>query len=135
MNAELRSEVMALRASIAELEARLNQNPRNSSMPPSSEGLAKPPANRAERRSLKRRQGKQPGSESRHLAQVIYPDEVVTHVSQIAASRVCGPRMKRSDRDRDPPGLRAPADKGSRDRAPDASPQMPMRSRDQSVCT
>ena len=80
LNAELRSEVTALRARIAELEARLNQNPRNSSMPPSSEGLTKPPANRAERRSQKRRQGKQPGAPGSHLAQVIDPDEVVTHV-------------------------------------------------------
>ncbi len=35
--------------------------------------------NRAERRAQKRRQGKQPGSEGRHLAQVADPDEVVTH--------------------------------------------------------
>jgi transposase len=49
-------------------------------VPPSSEGLSKPPANRAERRLQKRRQGKQPGSEGRHLAQVAHPDEVVTHL-------------------------------------------------------
>jgi transposase len=61
---------------------RLGRNPRNSNVPPSSEGLAKPPVNRAERRSQKRRQGKQPGSEGRHLAQVADPDEVVTHLPE-----------------------------------------------------
>jgi transposase len=48
-------------------------------MPPSVEGLSKPP-NRAERRAAGRRPGKQPGSEGKHLAQVADPDEVVTHL-------------------------------------------------------
>ena len=70
-----------LEAEIADLEQRLGRNPRNSSMPPSAEGLSKPPApNRAERRAAKRRPGKQPGSEGKHLAQVADPDEVVTHL-------------------------------------------------------
>jgi len=51
-------------------------------MPPSAEGLSKPPANRAERRKAQRRPGKQPGDEGRHLAQVPDPDEVVTHRPQ-----------------------------------------------------
>jgi transposase len=64
---------------MAKLKERLGRNPRNSSMPPSAEGLGKPPANRAERRAKKKRPGKQPGSEGHHLAQVADPDEVVTH--------------------------------------------------------
>jgi len=68
-----------LEAKIVELERRVGRNPRNSSMPPSAEGLSKPPANRAERRQAKRRPGKQPGDEGHHLAQVGDPDEVVTH--------------------------------------------------------
>ncbi len=49
-------------------------------MPPSAEGLSKPPANRAERRAQKkRRPGKQPGDEGHHLAQVPDPDEVISH--------------------------------------------------------
>ena len=68
-----------LEARIVELERRVGRNPRNSSMPPSAEGLSKPPANRAERRQAKRRPGKQPGDEGHHLAQVGDPDEVVTH--------------------------------------------------------
>lgn len=69
---------------MANLERRLGRNPRNSSAPPSSEGLSKPPAqpkpNRAQRRAeKKKRPGKQPGSEGHHLAQVDDPDEVVAH--------------------------------------------------------
>ena len=79
-NAELRKTITALEAKVTELERRLGRNPRNSSMPPSVEGLSKPPANRAERRAQKkRRPGKQPGDEGHHLAQVSDPDEVVTH--------------------------------------------------------
>jgi transposase len=44
--AEARAELARARERIAELEARLTQNSRNSSKPPSSEGLAKPPRNR-----------------------------------------------------------------------------------------
>ncbi len=40
--AQARTELAGARERIAGLEARLNQNPRNSSKPPSSEGLAKP---------------------------------------------------------------------------------------------
>jgi len=73
--------IAALEAKIADLEQRLGRTPRNSSMPPSAEGLSKPPApNRAERRAAQRRPGKQPGSDGKHLAQVAAPDEVVTHL-------------------------------------------------------
>lgn len=56
-NEELRSVIAQLSARVTELEARLSQNPRNSSVPPSLEGLRKPPLppNRAARR---RRPGK-----------------------------------------------------------------------------
>ena len=84
------SRIKDLEAEIGKLRDRLGRNPRNSDVPPSSEGLTKPPANRAERRAQKRRQGKQPGSEGRHLAQVARPDEVVTHVP---------PRCKSCDAD------------------------------------
>ena len=78
--AERDERIAALEARLADLEERLGRNPRNSSMPPSAEGFSKPPApNRAERRALKRRQGKQPGAEGKHLAQVQDPDEVVAH--------------------------------------------------------
>ena len=77
---ELEELNRSLLARIADLEERLGRNPRNSSMPPSAEGFSKPPApNRAERRADKRRPGKQPGAEGKHLAQVADPDEVQVH--------------------------------------------------------
>jgi transposase len=83
---ELEELNRSLVARIADLEERLGRNPRNSSMPPSAEGFSKPPApNRAERRAAKRRPGKQPGTEGKHLAQVQDPDDV-----QIHAPTVCG---------------------------------------------
>ena len=85
-NAEVRALLAAREARVAELEARLadleerlGRNPRNSSMPPSAEGPSKPPVNRQQRRAEARRQGKQPGSEGKHLAQVADPDEVLLH--------------------------------------------------------
>jgi hypothetical protein len=50
--------VERLEQRVAELEARLRQNSRNSSKPPSSDGLAKPKARRSQRRrSSPRRPG------------------------------------------------------------------------------
>lgn len=62
-NALLRAQVSMLESKLADLEERLGRNPRNSSMPPSAEGLSKPPSpSRAERRAVARKQGKQPGA-------------------------------------------------------------------------
>jgi transposase len=83
------SRIAELEALVADLQERLGRNPRNSSMPPSAEGLSKPPApSRAERRAAGRRQGKQPGAPGKHLAQVAHPDEVVSHVP--VACESCG---------------------------------------------
>ena len=71
--------VERLEQRVAELEARLKQNSRNSSKPPSSDGLAKPKARRSRRRRSGRKPGGQPGSEGHHLAQVVEPDLVVVH--------------------------------------------------------
>jgi transposase len=90
------AQIAGLEAQIAGLKERLGRNPRNSSMPPSAEGLSKPPtANRAERRAAKRRPGKQPGSEGKHLAQVIDPDAVATHVPRTCTS--CGADLADAD--------------------------------------
>jgi transposase len=76
--AEARGELAQARERIAELEARLRQNPRNSSQPPSSEGLAKPAP-----RSLRKKSGRKPGGQDGHkgttLAQVARPDREVRH--------------------------------------------------------
>jgi len=59
---ETRAELGRARERIAELEARLRQNPRNSSTPPSSEGLGKPvPRQRSLRKKGRRRPGGQDG--------------------------------------------------------------------------
>jgi transposase len=75
-----RAELAQARERIAELEARLKQNPRNSSQPPSSEGLAKP-APRP--RSLRKRSGRKPGGQDGHngttLAQAARPDREIRH--------------------------------------------------------
>ena len=67
--------IEALRARVAELERLLAANSRNSSKPPSSDGLAKPPP-RSQRQAMGRRAGKQPGAAGAALAQVTEPDVV-----------------------------------------------------------
>jgi transposase len=95
-NEELRERIRVLEARLTDLEERLGRNPRNSSMPPSAEGLSKPPApNRAQRRAEERRKGKQPGGEGRHLAQVADPTEVVVHEPLTCPE--CGRSLSRAD--------------------------------------
>jgi transposase len=55
--AEARAELERARERIAELEARLAQSPRNSSKPPSSQGLGEPPPRP---RSLRKKTGRKP---------------------------------------------------------------------------
>ena len=78
--AEARAELGRARERIAGLEARLALSPRNSSRPPSSEGLEKPPPRK---RSLRKRTGRRPGGQDGHkgttLAQVARPDREVRH--------------------------------------------------------
>jgi transposase len=73
-------ELAEARERIAELEARLRQTPRNSSRPPSGEGLDKPPPRP---RSLRKKSGRTPGGQDGHegstLAQVARPDREVRH--------------------------------------------------------
>ena len=81
---ELLDRVRQLEGMVADLEKFLGRNSSNSSKPPSSDpGGAKSDraqnANRAARRAIGRRQGKQPGSPGFTLSQVPDPDEVVTH--------------------------------------------------------
>ena len=71
-------ELAQARERIAELEARLRQTPRNSSRPPSSEGLGKP-SPRSLRKKAGRKPGGQDGHEGRTLAQVTRPDRELRH--------------------------------------------------------
>jgi len=65
-------------ARIGELERQLAASSRNSSKPPSSDGLDKP-APKSLRGRSGRKPGGQPGREGRTLRQVAVPDEVVVH--------------------------------------------------------
>src|ERR1019366_981572 len=65
-------------ARIADLERRLGMNPKNSSTPPSSEGLAKP-SPKSLRKPSGRKPGGQQGRQGRTLRQVADPDEIVRH--------------------------------------------------------
>jgi len=74
----LRQQVEALAAQVAELRARLGQNPRNSSKPPSSEGLGKP-APKSLRKKSGRKPGRPKGQPGATLQMTDHPDEAVTH--------------------------------------------------------
>lgn len=83
----LSAELGRARVRIAELEARLGQTSRNSSKPPSSDGLAKP-APRSLRKRGARKAGGQDGHPGSTLAPVVTPDEVIAH--EPACCRGCG---------------------------------------------
>jgi transposase len=78
-----------LKGQVADLQRRLAKNSRNSSLPPSRDGLSKPPVEKPkpDPKSLRRRSGRkpggQPGHDGGHLAQVAVPDEVVDHVPAV----------------------------------------------------
>jgi len=83
----LSAELGAARVRIAELEVRLGQTSKNSSKPPSSEGLAKPaPKSRRERGA--RKPGGLAGHPGSTLAPVAVPDEVIEH--EPGCCRECG---------------------------------------------
>lgn len=78
------AEIERLTAEVAELRRRLGLHSKNSSKPPSSDGLAKP-APKSLRGKSTRRPGKQPGAPGSALVQVDDPDRVEIH-----APTVCG---------------------------------------------
>lgn len=74
---ELRGLVAELKSRVADLEGQMGRTSKTSSTPPSRDtNTAREEAklNRAARRAAGRRQGKQPGSEGRHLSQVANVD-------------------------------------------------------------
>jgi transposase len=85
--AQLQARIAEQDARIAELERQLSASSRNSSRPPSSDGLGKPAPTSLRGRSG-RRPGGQPGRSGRTLRQVATPDEVVVH--QPGACAGCG---------------------------------------------
>lgn len=82
--AELNEQVAVMAGRLADLEKLSGRNSSNSSKPPSTDpGAVKTGraenANRAARRAMARKQGKQPGAPGATLVQVPDPDEVVLH--------------------------------------------------------
>jgi transposase len=108
----LREQLEVLRAEVAELRARLGANSRNSSKPPSSEGLAKP-APKSLRGKSGRRPGRPKGQPGATLEMTADPDEVICHEPRGCAG--CGgdlagaPQagMERRQVTDLPPGIRA----------------------------
>lgn len=88
----LLARVDELSTEVAELRARLDQNSRNSSKPPSSDGYAKPPAPKSLRRPSGRKPGGQSGHRGHHLKQVESPDEVIHHVPDRCTG--CGAELR-----------------------------------------
>ena len=86
-NTALRQENAVLRAENTELRRRLGLNSKNSSKPPSSDGLGKPPPTSMRGRSG-RKPGKQPGASGTTLSQVAVPDESVAHFPAVCGG--CG---------------------------------------------
>lgn len=68
-----------LEARIRELEQRLNKNSSNSSKPPSSDGLSKPPRTSSLRENGKNKSGGQPGHKGETLTQTETPDIIKKH--------------------------------------------------------
>lgn len=66
-------------AMIAELEKRLGKNSSNSSKPPSSDGLSKPPRTSSLRQTGKNPSGGQVGHKGETLKQVASPDKIARH--------------------------------------------------------
>lgn len=92
----LEAEVRQLRRQVKELKARLALNSRNSSKPPSSDGLAKP-APKSLRQKTGRRAGGQPGHAGRTLQPVARPDHVQVHLLEHCPCGRCGGRSLRQE--------------------------------------
>ena len=71
--------IAQLNQTIQELKEQLNKNSKNSSKPPSSDGLKKP-APKSLRKSSGKKAGGQNGHQGTHLAVITAPDETVKHM-------------------------------------------------------
>ena len=100
-------EIERLIRKVTELEQRLNQGSKNSSLPPSRNSpkqQAEATKTRADRRAeakakrkgdVERRRGKQPGAPGQNLEMKAVPDKVVTHEPTTCSS--CGEDLSEAD--------------------------------------
>ena len=97
-NTKLQEELCALRQEVQELQRRLGLNSSNSGKPPSSDGLAKPPA-APRTRSQRRPSGKRPGGQRGHrgttLRQSDSRQRTVSHLPASCAQ--CGAALSAAD--------------------------------------
>jgi hypothetical protein len=84
-NAALRAENAFLKEKVADLERRLKQNSRNSSKPPSSDGLSKPNQN-SKKTSLRETGKHQSGGQKGHPGHTLSHDGVSSHRGLIFSS-------------------------------------------------
>ena len=84
---QLEALVADLQARVADLEAQVRRNSRNSSKPPSSDGLAKP-APKSLRKKTGRKPGRPKGQPGATMQQTGHPDHVIRHEPD--ACRRCG---------------------------------------------
>lgn len=92
----LEQENQALRERIAELERRLGLDSKNSSKPPSSDGLKKKPKRTQSLRSKsKRSSGGQKGHDGETLQQVLEPDRIINHSASSSCEK-CGCNLSKS---------------------------------------
>jgi Family of unknown function (DUF6444) len=75
---ELREQVEQLRREVADLAARVKQNSKNSSRPPSSDGLGEP-APKSLRKRTGRRPGRPKGQPGTTMSLTDHPDHVIRH--------------------------------------------------------
>jgi len=92
----LEAETRALRSEVKELKDRLALSSRNSSKPPSTDGLAKP-APKSLRKRTGRRRGGQPGHPGRTLQPVDEPDHLVLHALGRCPCGLCQGRSLRNE--------------------------------------
>ena len=80
--AELSAEIASLNQTIRELKEQINKNSKNSSKPPSSDGLKKPAVNKNKslRESSGKKQGAQEGHDGVHLSVISEPDHIEDHM-------------------------------------------------------
>jgi transposase len=88
--AERDAVIARLQVRIGDLEAQVAASSRNSSKPPSSDGLAKP-APKSLRQSGVRKPGGQPGHPGSRLEQVAAPDQVARHEPSVCGGVWWGP--------------------------------------------